>query len=478
MTMARKLVVLWRLPAAAIAQDSIVLSFLPPAQEQELRQHYGDRVVSARQVSLHVRRLAVEAYQDVSVRIGVATNRKGETFRSTLAYDNGCSEWWYHPASFKDSEGCPILDRFIALFVIREVAARENVVAIHLSGAAAALVEVLRSRFTVSEEQTPPALRRVTLWWRGLGSRILYFLSTAWLAANARWWLPTARTKLDVVFTGFWDESLTTDAGPHRLKDKYFKEVPRLLEADLAVGWAVWLKPANRFPSAPVLARWLAPLRAAKNVQALQRLLSVGEIFCRSFSFRALASYTDWVQRGDLRPAFIWEKIDFEPLFRDLLYYHFANAIIPHCCLLAEANKRAVLASRPQVTVTYLEHYLFGRAHYDGVRQAAVGARCVTMQHASINKEKTYYYLHPQIEYLGQPDGLAVPHPDHVCAMGALGESLFREFGYAKEQVTVTGCARFDHVAKLRASLAAKSTSGSPPHVLCAFSWHAVWRTK
>jgi len=144
------------------------------------------------------------------------------------------------------------------------------------------------------------------------------------------------------------------------------------------------------------------------------------------------------------------DGVDLGPIYHETLFYHFLSSAMVHCRLLVAANRRATAATQPAVTVSYLEHYLNSRALYEGVRRAGVDTVCVAMQHATVNREKTYYYLHPRFEYSGEPDGCAVPHPNHVCAMGELGQALFLQWGYAREQVTVTGCARFDYIGGLR----------------------------
>jgi hypothetical protein len=102
------------------------------------------------------------------------------------------------------------------------------------------------------------------------------------------------------------------------------------------------------------------------------------------------------------------------------------------------------------VTLGFLEHHPYARAHYEGVRRANLGTINLAMQHASYNSEKTFLFLHPEIEFRGQPDGCSVPHPDYVFAMGGLGRKLFLECGYPEHRVWLTGSARYDQIKRVR----------------------------
>jgi surface carbohydrate biosynthesis protein (TIGR04326 family) len=100
----------------------------------------------------------------------------------------------------------------------------------------------------------------------------------------------------------------------------------------------------------------------------------------------------------------------------------------------------------PKVTLSFLEFFPHARAHYEGMRRSGCGAINIAMQHAGVCREKTFYYLHPKIEYEGLPDGCRVPAPDRVIAMGTLAAEIFRESGFANERVILAGSARYDHV--------------------------------
>ena len=106
---------------------------------------------------------------------------------------------------------------------------------------------------------------------------------------------------------------------------------------------------------------------------------------------------------------------DCAPLFSARLLRGFLDASLPHGDLVAAATERACRRYRPKVVLSFLEHFPHSRAHYEGVRQAGRGTICVAIQHASYNHEKTFLFLHPVMEFTGEPDGQPVPHPPHVA---------------------------------------------------------------
>ena len=67
-----------------------------------------------------------------------------------------------------------------------------------------------------------------------------------------------------------------------------------------------------------------------------------------------------------------------------------------------------------------------------------------TVQHASYCRHKTFLFLDPDREFAGAPDGLAVPHPDLVFAIGRHGATLFSQCGYPSHQIVTTGSPRYD----------------------------------
>ncbi len=189
----------------------------------------------------------------------------------------------------------------------------------------------------------------------------------------------------------------------------------------------------------------LAPAKHREDVVILQAFLRPGDIFRTAADFQPLATFLNLRQRSTFKEIFRVGAFNYYPLFSRQLLRGFSDANLPLCQLVALATERACRRYRPKVALSFLEHFPYSRAHYEGVGRGGNGSTCYAIQHASYNHEKTFLFLHPALEFRGEPDGCAVPHPDYVCAMGTLGQELFLECGYPKEHVLLTGSPRYDH---------------------------------
>ena len=87
--------VLWRKPSRPIPAHAAVLSFLPPAEEEEI----AGELYRAREVALEIKPDARRIYLQLVARLGI-TDCGGKTFRQRI-------DWWYHPVSFRDCEYDP-----------------------------------------------------------------------------------------------------------------------------------------------------------------------------------------------------------------------------------------------------------------------------------------------------------------------------------------------------------------------------------
>jgi hypothetical protein len=251
----------------------------------------------------------------------------------------------------------------------------------------------------------------------------------------------------DVAISGFWDWSVNWDEATQSLTDRYFKRLPDELKGQgVSLGWFAWLdlqaEPGQRRrPHDP-----LAPLKRNGKVVILQAFLRPGEILRTLLDFRPLVTFLKLRRCPKFRGMFDEEGLNYSPLFRGKLFYGILNASLPQFELVALATRRAGERYRPKVILSFLEHFPHARAQYEGVRRSGGGISCWAMQHAGYSHEKTFLFLHPALEFRGEPDGCPVPHPDYVCAMGTLGQEMFLECGYPPERVLLTGSARYDHV--------------------------------
>lgn len=400
---------------------------------------FGGKVISGRYESLAVRGEAVASYLAISAQIGIVESNSS-TFRQALAPLGECSQWWFHPVSFKDCEEHPILEWMISLFVIVKVMENTGAGSLVLFGAPAPIVEVLRQKGVVSATGVRSRRSGLALLIKGFGSRLRYLFSTLRLRKLAHRSLEKVDRGFDVLLTGFWGTSITWNDRTESLSDRYFKALPeRLEQRGMKVGWLAAMQAEQSLNANSLLDQ-------DERVIGLQGLLGRLDILRTTLSFSALITFLKWKKCPAFQEAFSCSGYNLYPLFSETLLHHFAGRAIPHCRLLASASERACRIATPEVTLSYLEHHLFGRAHYEGVRRSGSRTRCMAMQHASVSRELTFYALHPKIEFAGEPDGEAIPHPAEVFAMGDSGRRMFFQWGYSDDQVVATGAARFDGV--------------------------------
>jgi surface carbohydrate biosynthesis protein (TIGR04326 family) len=438
----------WEKPGAFPPGNEPILSFLSPAPEEELRRRYGDRVLVSRTASLQVRAKAREQYLNLVARLGTVTLRNGLTWRQVLARPGEASRWWYHPVAFKDTESDATFQRILQILTIKTAAQRLGVRELVLVGAPREVAAVLRRAFSVKEEHPHRASVYWWLWGRGLASRLIFGLGVMrqWHAARH---LPRGQDQnFDVAISGFWDWSVKWDQRTHAFADRYFKRLPdELRQQGVSLGWFAWLD--LQAESGQPKRSWreaLVPLETKSEVVILQSSLRPGEILRALLDVKPLITFLKMRNRKRFREIFQENGLDYSPLFFGKLLYGFVNASLPHFDLVALATQRAVQRYRPRVILSFLEHFPHSRSQYDAVRRAGEGTSCWAMQHASYSHEKTFLFLHPALEFRGEPDGCPVPHPDFVCVMGTLGQELFLECGYPPDRVLLTGSARYDYV--------------------------------
>lgn len=443
-----ELLVCWAMPTELPQQGAAILSFLPPSSEEQLEKDQGI-VIRAREASRAVRGEAVRLYIDLVAGVGTAPFPGGGTLRGALARDGQASLWWYHPVAFKDCERDPTFQWIIAALTIRAVAEQCGLQRVVLVGAPQELVSVLKSGFQVEETETCRSSSAWWVWLRGLGSRALYAVRAWRQGITVRRSIKVPLQSFEVILGGFWDWSVWCDDKDGMLKDRYFKRLPDELRKQgvASTGWFVWLDPHSEpGREGRRLKDVLAPLSRRQDVVLLQSFLCPWDILKAAVDLSALMVFLRVRREPAFKEVFRVGGFDYYALFSKRFLSGFLDASLPHCGLVALAMERAVRRHQPKLVLSFLEHFPYARACYEGVRRAGTGTSCLAIQHASYSPEKTFLFLHPTLEFMGEPDGCAVPHPDYACAMGTLGRDLFLECGYPKDQVLLTGSPRYDHV--------------------------------
>jgi len=461
--------VCWVKPEAWPAGDTPILSFLSPAVEEKLERTHGGPVILAREASRGVRSQARALYINLVGKIGTASCENGFTLRQALTRRGEGSRWWYHAAAFKECESDPAFNWIITVLTIRDVAEKLGSSKLVLVGAPGEVAAVLKSGFTVEERQTRPPQRVWWIWLRSVGSRAVQVVTMLrqWNAVRQHIQIP--KGSFHVVFSGFWDWSVSWDDQAQSLADRYFKNLPDELKRQgvAPIGWFCWFAPhAEPGKEDRRLKDVLEPAKGREGIIILQAFLRLRDILRAAGDFQPLATFVRVRQRTTFREIFLAGGLDYYPLFSGQLLRGFLDASIPLCELVALATERACRRYRPKVALSFLEHFPYSRAHYEGVGRGGNASTCYAIQHASYNHEKTFLFLDPALEFRGEPDGCAVPHPNYVFAMGTLGRELFLECGYPKENVLLTGSPRYDHIRLSSVSLPLSTTGGVRAQVM------------
>jgi len=399
-----------------------------------------------------MRARAKDVYVSLVARIGTSMDERGMTFRQAMASSHESSHWWYHPSAFRDCEADPAFEWFIAVLAIQDVASRSGASRLVLYGACKEIVQALKSRYAVEERAMSPQSYKALTWIRSLASRVKYLLRGLLYVVALRKAKSKCLHPFEVAFTGFWDWSVKWDTATRSLSDRYFVGLPEALHrlGITSLGWLVWLDPASEpRKRSRSLSDVLAPIQARPDVAILQSFLRPWDFIQAVLDFHPLVVFLR-VRRGAVfREACLEDGIDYYSLLSHRLLLGFLNASIPHCVLVAIATERACRQLRPRITCTFFEHFPYARAHYDGVRRAGTSTTNYAVQHACGSHETTFVLLHPEMEFHGKPDGVSVPQPHYVCAIGALARDLLLESGYPPERVLLTGSPRYDYLSRL-----------------------------
>lgn len=440
-----RLHVCWTFPSTQPPAEDAVLSFLPPADEERLARGFSGALLRARELSLPVRARARQLYLDLSAELAASRGASGRTLREEAASGPGASPWWWHPSSFKDCESDPAFGLIIAALTILEARRRLRATSLRLVGAPDELLAALRPLPGVETPAPRSAWRPAWVWMRGLAARtasaLRHLRERSAAAAVKAGQVPRGA----VLFSGFWDWSVSATADG-LLADRYTKALPSELEKlGLPVAWLCWFDPEGE-PSLP-RRDWrgvTSALDGRADAILLQPYLAVTEILAAHTDFRPLRAYLNRRAEPDFPALFLRDGLDLLPLFEERLLRGFLDGCLPRCALVALAAERAARELQPTATVSFLEHNPYARAFNDGVRRGEPRAVLTAFQHASLCREKTFYFLDPAREFRGEPDGRPAPSPDLVFAMGAQSREHLLSCGYPPERVLLTGNPRYD----------------------------------
>nr|WP_319395150.1 F-box protein [uncultured Desulfobacter sp.] len=430
-----------------VGYRDLILSFLSPKTEQHLIEKFAGQVLIGRSRMDAVREQARNFYVDIVARMGASPCSNKKSLRQILATSGSNTCWWYHFCSNKDVEADLTYNYILQIFTIADIADSNKIERIVLHGDANKVAAVLANRYDLSEmEHTTSNWPESPL--RALLNRFKFGVSSLYhhwlLALHTR--LPEKRP--EIVLQGFYDWSLSFDAKDGTVKDNYFKNVPNVLaQHKKSFAWILWFSPHSTLKGSPKkLKACLKKVKSHPQFIFLQKFITPFDIIREIFNFVPLIKYLRVRKSKSFQQIFKHRKMDFYPLFKQKLLYHFLDYSLPFFLLIEQSSRSSFQRYQPRLALTFLELFLHSRAFYTGGRRGNPDTIFFTMQHASYNKEKLFFVMDPQKEYHGLPDGYPMPKPDYAFTMGQMGQRILLENGYPAKKVFLTGSGRYDHI--------------------------------
>jgi len=436
-------------PAEERLPQVLVLSFVSPAEEEQLAMRWGTQFVSGRMLARDVRKDARGHYLDLIARIG-ATPVGGRTLRQALKRKIGCSRWWFLKTSEKDCvwEGDFTYTTLIRLLCIKHVADLYALRRVRLVGAPPEIARALAGTFDVGQI---PGRTPWSSFVRTVGKGLLRRLGALLFFVRLWWELKRRPVQVadgfDVLLEAHWDWSVRP-ATNGSVQDRYFDDLPeRLRSKGIRVGWLLWYEtPWAMWPRRAWLRDYAALSERYPDLICLERYLTIRDVVLRAFDLQGLYEFLRFDREDSFRSLFRIDGLDLYPVVRARLLDDFSNPSLYRLELLETVTSRACQRLDPKLLLTFLELFLHVKAIYSGARLGSPAIKLWTAQHASYSSDKTFGRVQLHAELYGQPDDCAVPIPDGIFAMGELARRLWLENGFDAEQVLVTGGLRYQHV--------------------------------
>ena len=446
--MATTMHVCWKMPQLSkFHPQDLILSFLSPKNEQHLIDTIPNKVWIGRSRIDTVRDKARNFYVDLVARMGAEPFYNKKSLRQILAVSGSDSLWWYHFCSSKDVEADLTYNYILQIFTISDIADSNKIKRIVLHGGSNKVAAVLAGRYSISTTKN-----RESNWpespLRALLNRFKFGLTSLY-----HHWLLALYTRLpekrpEIVLQGFYDWSVTLDSKDGTVMDNYFKNAPNVLaQHDKSVAWILWFSPYSTSKAhTTTLKTCLKKIKSHPQFIFLQKFINTADIMREVLNFFPLTKYLRARKSKSFQQIFKYQKMDFYPLFKQKLLYHFFDYSLPFFLLIERSSRRAFQHYQPCLALTFLELFLHSRALYTGGRQGNPNTTFLTMQHAGYNKEKLFFVMDAQREYHGLPDGYPMPKPDYAFTMGRMGQKILLENGYPSKKVLLTGSGRYDHI--------------------------------
>ncbi|MBN1870820.1 MAG: hypothetical protein JW847_09630 [Candidatus Omnitrophica bacterium] len=440
---------------ADLPEEAVVLSFLKPSVEEEMRkQGKTAELIFARQKAADVKQKALDMYVEMVAQLGTVSLKDGKTLRKALEDGEGISSWWFHPVSRKYCEGEPTFNHIIQILAISQVAEDHGCSHIIVYGGPYEIADALGKRFFVSAQKCRNQNSWMFDYILPLMRRFKFLIVSIYELIVLKSCVTNSKpAQMDVLFSGFWDWSVWEDGSSKKLVDRYFQAVPeKVKKAGMEVGWLAWVQhTTDPNKTRRSIQQAIKPLRRHPEIIIVQCFLTIVDILKAVIDLRPFLIFWRYRNVSGLKGVLCQEGLDFSPLFRGALFAGFLDSTIPRHALIMLAHQKAASHHRPKSVLSFLDFFLHARAVNAGIKKGCPSCVLVDVQHASYSREKTFGIFQPNIEVHGNPDGCMIPHPDYICAMGELGREIFIEGGADPERVLMTGSSRYDGATRVDA---------------------------
>lgn len=428
---------------------SAVLSFLPPADDA-IAESWNVSYFSGRRLLSDVRERARQTFIEC-LRKPFATpyGWTNRSLRKRLQYGDGVSLWWYHPASQKSTvEPGFVYTDTLQLTLIEKVANRIGTTRIILVGGPTVFAHCLAGSFTVSFEEKgdpfevdePNSIKDQLLQlYRDLRVRLDMIREAArvvWAVRKAA--VSLAQTR-DVLLQSYWPWSMTDDGQG----DRYFQRLGEVLEGNgLSVGYIATVDLGR-----PIRDGDLEPLRGKGHIQFIEQFYSYLDLIRFGLDLRGYLVFLFFRRITKIRQLFRQGRVDYWPLHEPALRAGFLSFDMVRSRLREAATIRLLNHARPRAVGTFLEFFIESRPLY-GACDVVKEHRPLTfaVQHAIVNEDKVFDFLHGAEEIVGAPDESPCPAPDFVCAMSAFTKRAWSKVGFPDSDLYLTGGLRYEHV--------------------------------
>ena len=382
---------------------------------------------------------------------------RGRNFRELFVHNGDLSWWWLAELSQRNCEDRPTFGWMCELELLRDVVAGKSFDEAVVCVDDVDIYAIMRTLLLGCTNRVVPnrarrrwlgANRIFLVWlmrWRDFWGELSHTLAMRW-ACRGRARRPEKPAQPRVVWHTWYPAQWLETNG--RAEDRYYLHIPRLAETTGRFRNAYLA--TVRGPITPwAVVRAVRQRLCEKDFEWVQRYARIRDLVRAYFNFWPVFRY--WVLETfsrRYRDSFHVDGEDLFPILRHDMHFSYLRNI-PRLLATAEQFRRYAEVHKPEVLVTYLEMYCYGRAVIYGVKRGSPNTRVIGYQHSAITPLKLVYnYAHGQLRMRnGAGNPLAfMPLPDRFVVHGPAAKRIAEAGGYPGSRIDVAGAARLDYL--------------------------------